>query len=128
MVVKVAGGGAEVGFGLIIFVEARAAETFVGELVVPREIEAVLDQRSTSKSVIADAVAAHPRIEKRKRENPEEEKQPLGCARAARGRCAEVWLFRQQGTCLKTLLPPAPIIAGRHQDVEPNFRTEEGTW
>jgi hypothetical protein len=64
MIVKVAGGGAIVGPGLVIFVEARAAETFVGELVVPGEIEAVLDQWSAGKSVVANAIATHPGIQK----------------------------------------------------------------
>lgn len=67
MIVEVAGGRAKVGSRLIVFVEARAAEAFVGELVVPGEIEAVLNQRSASKSIIADAIAAHPGIQKRKR-------------------------------------------------------------
>src|SRR6266568_2857204 len=63
MVVEVAGGRAKAGSGLVIFVQARPAKTFVGVLIVLREIEAVLNQRSASKSVIADAIAAHPRIE-----------------------------------------------------------------
>jgi len=90
MVVEMAGGRAEIGFGLVVFVEARAAKTFVGELVVPGKIEAVLDQRSTRKSIIADTIAAHPGIKKRKREKPEKKKQPLRPARTGRGRYAEV--------------------------------------
>jgi hypothetical protein len=78
MVVEMAGGRAKLGPGLVIFVEARPTKAFVGELVVSGEIEAVLNQRSAGKSVVADAVAAHPGIEKRKRKNPEKEKQPLG--------------------------------------------------
>lgn len=77
MVFEMAGGGAELGFGLVIFVEARAAEAFVGKLVVLGEIEAVLDQRSAGKGIIADAVAADPGIQKRKREEPEKEKEAL---------------------------------------------------
>jgi len=43
--------------------------------VIFREIEIVLDERSAGESIIADAVAAHPGIQKRKRENPEKKKQ-----------------------------------------------------
>jgi len=90
MIVEVSGGGAKLGFGLVIFVEARAAETFVGELIVPGEIETVFNQRSASKSVIADAITTHPGIQKRKGEEPEKEKEPLRFPREACGRCAEV--------------------------------------
>ncbi len=65
MVVEMAGGRSKVGFGLVIFVEARPAETFVGMPVIFGEIEVVLDERSPGKCVIADAIAAHPGIEKR---------------------------------------------------------------
>jgi len=64
MIFQVAGGGAKEGPGLAVFVDALAAETFVGMAVVITEIEIVLDERSASKGVIADAVAAHPGIEK----------------------------------------------------------------
>ena len=63
MVFEVAGWSSKIGFGLVIFVETRAAETFVGVLIVLREIEIVLDERSAGEGVIADAIAAHPRIE-----------------------------------------------------------------
>src|SRR5690349_20974816 len=43
MVIEVAGGSAKVRAGLIVFVEAGAAETFVGVLVVPGEIETVFN-------------------------------------------------------------------------------------
>ena len=72
MILEMAGGGAKFGFGLVVFVEARAAEAFVGELIVFGEIETVLDERSASKSIIADAVAAHPGIQKRKGEEARE--------------------------------------------------------
>jgi len=64
MVIEMAGGRAKVRPGLIVFVEAGAAETFVGVLIVAGEIETVLDQRGAGKGVIANAVAAYPRIEK----------------------------------------------------------------
>ena len=66
MVVEVARGRSKIGFGLAVFVEARRAETIVGMLIVPGEIETVLNQRSASKGVVADAVAAHPRVKKGK--------------------------------------------------------------
>jgi len=46
-------------------------------LIVPGEIETVLDQRSASEGVIADAVAADPGIEKWKREKKKKKKQAL---------------------------------------------------
>ena len=67
MILKMAGGRTKAGLGLVTFVEARPAETFVGVLVVLGEIETVLDQGSAGKSIIADAIAAHPRVEKRSR-------------------------------------------------------------
>src|SRR6266481_3697699 len=71
---------------LTVFVEAGAAETFVGVAVVLGEIEIVLDKRSTGKGVVADAIAAHPGVQKWKRENPKEKKQALRFARALRRR------------------------------------------
>ncbi len=102
------------GFGLIIFVKARPAETFVGQLIVPGEIKTVLNQRSAGKGVIADAIAAHPRVEKREREKKENQKQALRYTRGARGRCAEVWLVHERVTRRKPFLFPAAIIAGKH--------------
>ncbi len=77
MVVEVAGGRSKGGPGLVIFVEARPAEAGVGGLIVPGEIERVLDQRSASKSVVTDAIAANPGVEKRQREKKEKKKQAL---------------------------------------------------
>ncbi len=114
MVVEVAGGRSIFGFGLIIFVKARPAETFVGQLIVPGEIKTVLNQRSAGKGVIADAIAAHPRVEKREREKKENQKQALRYTRGARGRCAEVWLVHERVTRRKPFLFPAAIIAGKH--------------
>jgi len=62
VVVKMAGGGAKFGARLVVFVETRAAESFVGVPVVFGEIEVVLDQRGTGESVVADAVTADPGI------------------------------------------------------------------
>src|SRR5882762_1192103 len=90
MVFEVIGGCSKGGPKLTAFVEAGAAEAFVGVAVVLGEIEIVLDERSAGKGVVADAIAAHPRVQKRKRENPKEKKQALRFSRAARRRCAEV--------------------------------------
>jgi hypothetical protein len=62
MVFEVARGRSKVGPGLVIFVEARASETFVGVLIVFGEIETMLNQRSASKSVVAHAIAAQPGV------------------------------------------------------------------
>ena len=67
MILKMSGGRSKIGSGLVAFVEARSAKTFVGVLIVLGEIETVLDEQSAGKGVIANAVAAHPGIEKRKR-------------------------------------------------------------
>src|SRR6266704_3656134 len=77
MVVEVAGGRSKAGSGLVIFVQARPAKTFVGVLIVLREIEIVLDERSAGEGVIADAIAANPRVQKRKRDKKKKKKQPL---------------------------------------------------
>ncbi len=62
MVFEVIGGRSKDGPELAAFVEAGAAEAFVGVAVVLGEIEIVLDERSTGKGVVADAIAAHPGI------------------------------------------------------------------
>ena len=90
MVVEVAGGRSKVGPGLVVFIETRAAEAGVGGLVVPGEIETVLDQRGAGKSVVADAITADPGVEKGQREEEENKKPALRFARTERGRCAEV--------------------------------------
>ena len=77
VVLQVTGRRSKIGARLIVFVEARAAETLVGVAVILREIEIVLDERSARKSVIADAIAANPRVQQRKREKKEKKKQAL---------------------------------------------------
>ncbi len=77
MVFEVAGGSSKEGSGLVIFVEARPAKTFVGMAVVLGEIEIVLDERSAGKGVIADTIATHPGIQKWKREKKKKKKQAL---------------------------------------------------
>lgn len=98
VIFEMAGGGAKVGFGLAIFVEARAAKTFVGMPVVFGEIEIVLNQRGAGKGVIADAIAAHPGIEKWERTKKEKKEQALGITRAGKRGWAEVLLMHEQGT------------------------------
>ena len=98
VVFEMAGGRAKVGLGLAIFVEARAAKTFVGMLIVPGEVQVVLDERSAGKSVIANAIAAHPGIEKWERTKKEKKKQALGIMRAAKRRWAGVLLMHERGT------------------------------
>src|ERR1700674_2900413 len=119
MVVEVAGGSSKVGLGLVIFVDARPAEAFVGMPIVFGEIETVLDQRSASKSIIADAVPTHPGVEKRQRKKKKKKEQALRFARAAKRRWAEVFLVHERGIRRKLLLSPAAIITGQQHDVEP---------
>src|SRR6267143_4309897 len=120
MVVEVARGRSKIGFGLAVFVEARPAETIVGMLIILGEIETVLNQRSASKGVVADAVAAHPRVQERQREKKKNNEQALRFTRAAKRRWAELLLGHERGTRRKLLLSPAAILTGRHHDVEPN--------
>src|SRR6267154_740140 len=120
MVVEVARGRSKIGFGLAVFVEARRAETIVGMLIVPGEIETVFNQRSASKGVVADAVPAHPRVKKGEREKKKKNEQALRFTRAAKRRWAEVLLGHERGTRRKLLLSPAAILRGQHHAVEPN--------
>src|SRR5207247_3232158 len=81
MVIEMAGGCSKGGFRPAVFVEAGPAKTFVGMLIIFGEIEIMFNQRSANKSVIADPIAAHPGVEKRKREKEQKEQQPLRFAR-----------------------------------------------
>jgi hypothetical protein len=120
MVVEVAGGRSKIGFGFAVFVEVRPAETIVGMLIVPGEIETVLNQRSASKGVVADAIAAHPGVEEWQREKKQKDEQALRFTRAAKRRWAEVLLGHERGTRRKLPLSPAAILTGHHHDAEPN--------
>jgi len=113
VVVEMAGGRAKVGLRLTIFVEARAAKTFVGMPVVFGEIEIVLNQRGAGKGVITDAIAAHPGIEKWERTKKEKKKQALGITRAGKRRWAEVLPMHERGTRRKLPLSPATIITAQ---------------
>src|SRR6266550_7373251 len=110
MVVEVARGRSKIGFRLAVFVEARSAETVVGMLIVPGEIETVLNQRSASKGVVADAVAAHPRVKKGEREKKKKNEQALRFTRAAKRRGAEILLGHDRGTRRKLFLPRLPSL------------------
>jgi hypothetical protein len=125
MVVEMSGGSAKFWFGLAGFIEARYTKTFVGVLIVPGEIETVFDERGAGKGVVANAVAAHPGIEKEQREKKEKKKQTLRCARASRGRCAKGWLIHERNTCRKPCLFPAASIAGQLHDMELISREQE---
>jgi hypothetical protein len=106
MVFEVASGLAKEGSGLVVFVEARAAEAFVGMAVIFGEIEIMLDKRSASEGIVADTIAAHPRIEKRNREKKKKKEKPLRFARRPRGRCTEVLLVHERGTRRKSFRTP----------------------
>src|SRR6266513_1310775 len=110
MIVEVARGRSKIGFGLAVFVEARSAETIVGMLIVPGEIETVLNQRSASKGVVADAVAAHPGVEERQREKKKNDEEALRFTRATKRRGAEILLGHERGTRRKLLLPRLPSL------------------
>src|SRR4029077_7387548 len=86
MILKMSGGRSKIGPGLVAFIEARPAETFVGVLIVLGEIETVLDERSADKSIVAHAIAAHPGVQKRERAQKEKKKPALRLARAMRRR------------------------------------------
>jgi hypothetical protein len=110
------------------FVEAGRTETFVGVPVVFGKIEVVLDQRSPGKSVIADAIAADPGIEKREREQEEKKKQTLGFASARSEGGAGVLLVHERDT-RRMLIPfPAAVIAGSITMWSQTPKTKEGTW
>jgi hypothetical protein len=89
-------------------------------LIILGEIETVLNQRGASKSVVTDAVTAHPGVKKGEREKKKKNEQALRSTRAANGRGAEVLLGHERDTRRKLLLSPDTILTGQHHDVEPN--------
>ena len=119
MIVEMAGGSAKFGFGLAGFVEARAAETFVGVLIISGEIETVFDERGARKGIVADAIATNPRIQNWQRKQKEKKKQKLRFAREPRTRRAKDWLIHERSTRRKSSLFRAAIITGQRHDVEP---------
>jgi hypothetical protein len=119
MIVEMAGGSAKFGFGLAGFVEAWAAKTFVSLLIISGEIETVFDERGAGKGIVADAIAAHPRIQNWQRKRKEKKKQKLRFARESRRRRAKDWLIHERSTRRKPSLFQAVIIAGQHHELEP---------
>ena len=75
MVVEMASGRSKVGFGLTVFVEARAAKAFVGVPIIFCEIEIVLEEGCAGEGVVSDAIAADPGVQKWKRNEEKEKKQ-----------------------------------------------------
>jgi len=94
MILKMSGGRSKIALGWLLR-PAAAAETFVGVLIVLGEIETVLDEQSAGKSVIANAIATHPGIQKgASTERKEETSAPI-CA-AMRRRCTEILLIHER--------------------------------
>lgn len=60
-----------------------------GLRLVVSEIEIVLNERSTDKGVVADTIAADPRIEEREGEQENQAQEKLRLPGAMCGRCAE---------------------------------------
>ena len=65
MVFEVARASTIRGSGPPVFIDARFAEAFVGMSIIFGEIEVVLNERSADKGVVADTIAANPRIQER---------------------------------------------------------------
>jgi hypothetical protein len=128
VVVEMAGGGPKFGLGLAGFIETRAAKALVGMLIIFSEIETVFNQRSTDKSIIANAITAHPGIEKRKREEKEKQEQALGFASARGERGAGGLPIHERGARRNLLLSPAALIAGNIAMWNESPNAEEETW
>src|SRR5260370_14919909 len=121
MILEMARGRSKIGPGLVAFVEARPAETFVGVLIVLGEIETGLDQRRACKSVVANAIATHPGIEKRKRAQEKKKKPALRFARAMRGRCAEILPIHERGSPPNNFSILAATTIRQHLDAGTNL-------
>jgi hypothetical protein len=68
-----------------VFVNARLAEALVGMPIILGEIEVVLDELSADKGVVADTIAAHPRIEERECEHENQAQEKLSKYRELTG-------------------------------------------
>jgi hypothetical protein len=77
MILKMAGARAKFSSRLTVFVETIFAEAGVGLSIVGGKIEVMLDEHRARVSVVSNAVSANPRIEKRKRNEEEPEKNSL---------------------------------------------------
>src|SRR4030095_7949151 len=105
MIVEMAGGGTENVPGIAGGVQAGFAKAPVCVLVVRGEIQIVLDERRTRKSVVAHAVTANPGIDKREREQEQEEKDPRReSAEAGGAGICVVQAFHNRSTPLCKLL------------------------
>jgi hypothetical protein len=62
MVLQVTGRRSKSGARLVILIETGTAETFIGVTVIFCKIEIVLDEGGARKSVIANTIAANPRV------------------------------------------------------------------
>jgi len=81
MVVEMSGARAEHGLGLAKGIEALLAEGLVGRLVVMGKVEVMLDERGAGISIVADTIAANPRIDERKGEEEKDDESALERAR-----------------------------------------------
>ncbi len=96
MVVEVSGYGAENGFRRAVFVQPGVPETGVSGLIVALKVEAVLDQWRAGEGVIADSIAANPRIQQGKRENEEQKEPSLRFACGRRDEVAHVLVLHKR--------------------------------
>ena len=67
MIVEVPRLGAKFGLGLAVLIAASFLKTFIGRLVIMREIEIVFDQRGAGVGVVAYTIPPNPGIQQRKR-------------------------------------------------------------
>jgi hypothetical protein len=63
MIPKVTSASAACTSDLPVFIETSLAKALVCELIIVSEIQAVLDQRSTGISIIADTIPSNPWIQ-----------------------------------------------------------------
>src|SRR5713226_7481351 len=94
VIFQVAGGRAKDVFGLAVFIEARFAKAGVGSDVVALKIEAVFDQGGAHEGVIADAVAADPRIQQYERQKKQKEERAFLAAAAERKQRGKRMMFQ----------------------------------
>lgn len=73
MIVEMARHRSEFCLGLAVFVAASLPKTIIGELIIVREVETVLDQRRTSIGVITHAIPANPGVHERKCQDKNDE-------------------------------------------------------
>ena len=77
MIVDMSRSGTKFGLGLAVLIAASFPKTFIGRLVVMREIEIVFDERGAGVGVVADTIPANPGIQQRKCKNKEDEQDAL---------------------------------------------------